>query len=146
MESTELETAEIIQLCQSAMAMENSALQAYRNIFLAIETLALTVATILVQFGGPSTSVLAIIASGLILVPIWIMSVHGQCSVVDEWKMRIYNNSRNDKVLSEYYKWYNLTGLHTRHSVRLWLDICVPLCYLSASCLWLVLYLHRLRP
>ncbi len=116
--------------------MDVATLQAFRSIFLLVETVALAVAAILIQFRGPSTATVAAILSGLVLVPVWMVMVRLRASEVDKWKKRIYDNAK-DEVLLKYFKYYNKTGYHIR-SIRLWLDVFAPV-YIAI--LWIGLLL-----
>jgi hypothetical protein len=123
------------------MVMENALLDAYRMFFVTTEMVALAVAIVLVQLQIFSIINLLIIVTGAILTVAWCYVVGNRTVVVDEWKLRLYKETREDPKLSEYFQFYGRTGLHIR-SARLWLDIAAPI---YVGVLWLGFYLILTR-
>jgi hypothetical protein len=135
-----LSLAEIIQICQNALSMENSLTEGYRSLFLTIEAIALAGAAILVQLEATPYSIFLLAVLGLILCVIWVWKVEERTKIIDEWRQRIFEQTQKEKTLAEYFKWYMPRGLHWK-SVRIWLDTGAPLFVIA---LWAGLVLRSL--
>jgi multisubunit Na+/H+ antiporter MnhB subunit len=132
--------AEIVQICQNALSMENSLLLAYRGIFLTIEAVALGIAAVLIELRtalrAPQLVLVVVFGIGFVITMLWIYQVPKRTPIVDGWKCRIYQETRGTE-LSKDFEHYGHVGLHWR-SIRLTLDIVAPLIVII---LWLVVLL-----
>ena len=141
MTSNTMTVAEIVQICQNTMAMENATVQSIRGLFLTIEAVALGVATVLISVRASQLvivtrpEIMGLTIIGLFIALGWFLQIRQRTEIVDQWKARIYDYTQKTEI-SAYYEDYKSTRLHIR-SVRLWLDFVAPF---SVVTLWVIVF------
>ena len=100
-----------ISLYLKAMSMENSLLQSYRALFIAIETILFAFVFAIIKSPAPNLLIVLIGAIGLIICILWIIVCYAKSKDVDSWRDSLIRESKNHNELEEKFEYLKKPGL-----------------------------------
>ena len=134
---------EKVNIYLNAMSMENSLLQSYRALFIAIEAALLASALVLPQFFGGDIIISKIVnlvsVIGLVVGVMWIIVCCSKGEDVDKWGKQIKSETNTDLYNYFSYMWSGF-GLTGGRVARWWFNVVMPLLIIA---LWIVFLIFR---
>ena len=124
---------EKVNIFLRAMSMENSLLQSYRALFLALEAALIAAGFALIRLSegksivGVGIAGLVIGIAGLVISVMWIIVCHAKGNDVDKWRDRLLEVTKEGDLLGHFFYMKSGFSLAGGRVARYWFNLIMPI-------------------